>query len=211
MFKAGFIFVGFLVVAAVAATTASASAHEWLKNGAALTQTEPVLSEGGLFVLLVGGKEIACKDVRSVGTISKGIADLTTEIDFLGCAVNAANCSPHSRGAANGLILVVNVPTELVLAEESDGTKILGDQFKQNSATKEFVTIEFTGTGCSPTFPASAKVRGTITAKINNAKEELVFPSPELVGNTLQFFGLAATLFGNNGQMLTAGGTLTAV
>jgi hypothetical protein len=145
-----------------------------------------------------------------VGTVSPGTADLATEIDFLGCTVNVANCLPHSPGAANGLILLQNIPTELVLAEEQNGTKILGDEFKENATTKEFVTIEFTGTGCSPEFPASTKVRGTITARINNTTEELEFPTTELVGNTLKVFGLAATLVGSDKQMLTNGGTLGA-
>jgi hypothetical protein len=73
------------------------------------------------------------------------------------------------------------------------------------------VTIEFTGTGCSPNFPASTKVRGTITAKINNTTEELEFPEKELLGTTLKAFGLAATLVGRDKQKLVSGGKLTAM
>jgi hypothetical protein len=40
-----------------------------------------------------GGKEVHCKDVLDKGTVSP-ITDLATEIDFLGCTVNAANCPP---------------------------------------------------------------------------------------------------------------------
>jgi hypothetical protein len=46
---------------------------------------------------------------------------------------------------------------------------------------------------------------------VNNATEELEFPSTELVGNTLKAFGLAAQLTGSIKQHLTNGGVLEAL
>jgi hypothetical protein len=199
---------GLLAVCAVSAVaSASASAeHIWLVNGAE-ANGQAVLDLGGLFTLTASTKVVTCHHVRSVGTVGPGDKDLATELDFLGCETNESGCTPLTAGAPAGLILVLNIPTLLTLRENSAGAQVLADEFKENATTKEFVTLRFVGT-CTK-FPLT-KVTGNVAAAVNNATESLEFTSPELKGNTLKAFGVAAKLEGTSKQMLTAGGTLKA-
>jgi hypothetical protein len=215
MTKVRLIIASVLVVFAVSAVaSASASAHEFLNNGAGITTTLSVLSEGGLFQLVAGAKVVDCNKVTDVGLVLTGGRDLAHEIHFLECKTNQAGCDVHSHGAPNGLILVTNIPTLLVTKKNSKGEEVLADEFKSKTvgATKEFVTLLFlalAGGSCSE-YGTETKVKGNVSAVVNNATESLEFTNPELTGNTLEAFGVAAKLFGNDKQMYTNGGALTA-
>jgi hypothetical protein len=203
-----------LVLSAVGVATASSAlaAHEWQKNGAALTQEEPALFEGKLFILTVAGKEIDCGTVSGTVDIFPGTKSLILDVHFLECVTSLPGCLVHSPGTPNGLILIGDLPAELVLAETHTGVKVLANEVKENPTTKEIVKLEFSadpGDNCTG-FPAT-KVKGHIASEVRNAKEELNFPNPELKGNTLEAFGAAAELTGGVKQMLTNGGTLTGI
>jgi hypothetical protein len=200
-----------LAISGVAASSAMA-AHEWLRNGAPLPETLHVLSEGGLFLLEASGKEVDCKTLHDLADILKGSKTLALWIHFLECGTNQTGCLAHSPGSSNGLILVLNVPDLLVLVTNSNNETVLADEFKQNETTKEFVTLEFTAdSGGSCTNYPKTQVKGNVSAEVNNSKELLNFPKPELVGNTLEAFGTTASLYGDDTQMFSNGGKLTAL
>jgi hypothetical protein len=211
MSKVRFIIVSALAVLAIsAAASASASAHAWLKNGNPITQTEHVLSQGGLFILVTGPKIIHCESVTDLALLFTNGTDLAHEIHFLNCKTGQVGCDVHSHGAPNGLILVRNIPTVIVERENSAKEKVLADEFKENATTKEFVSILFlalAGGSCSE-YGTETKVKGQIAAQISG--ELLVFPNPELKGNSLEAFGVASKLFGDDTQMFTNGGVLSA-
>jgi hypothetical protein len=213
MSKVRFIIVSVLALLAVGAVaSASASAHEFKNNGVGITGTLSVLSEGGLFQLIAGAKVVDCEKVTDSGTVLTGGRDLAAEIHFLNCKTGQSGCDVHSPTAPNGLILVANVPTLLVERENSSKVKVLADEFKENATTKEFVTLLFlalSGGSCSE-YGTETKVKGQVAAVVNNGTESLEFTNPELKGNTLEAFGVAAKLFGTDKQMFTNGGTLTA-
>ncbi len=204
---------------AVASTSASAhNGHQFLVNGAGITSTLNVLSNGGLFLLAAGTLSIHFKKATGVGTVSPNGLDFATEIHFLECSTGATNCDVHSivGGASSpeGLIVVTNIETELIETENPATKKqVLADLFKQKTVagTKEFVTLGFTALAAEACkeYPET-KVKGSVAAKVNNATEELEFPKPELAASSLTAFGKAATLTGNATQMLTNGGALTA-
>ena len=196
------------VVSAVAAASASAGTHQFTNNGVAITGTLSVLSQGKLFLFIAGARIITCHKVTDRGLVLTGGRDFTNEIHFLECLTGQAGCDVHSHGAPNGLILWSNIPTLLVDRETSGGAKVIADEFKSNPTTKEFVTLLFLalpGGSCSE-YGTSSKVKGQIAAEA--AGEELRFPEPELKGNTLEFFGVAAGLFGTETQMYTNGSIL---
>jgi hypothetical protein len=204
--------VSLLAVFAVGAVSASSAlaAHEWLRNGAALTKTEEVLSEGSLFVLIAAGKEVHCEKLKDIADISPGTKSLILDLHFLECVTAIPACLVHSKGAANGLILVGDAPDELVLAETHGGAKVLADEFKENPTSKEFVTLEFEPeASCKPSGYVTTKVQGHVDGEVSG--ELITFPNPELKGNTLSAFGAAASLFGDDKQMFTLGGTLSAI
>jgi hypothetical protein len=217
MLKARLMIVAVLAVFAVSAVvSASASAaHQWLKNGAPLTQTEPVLSKGGQFKLVATGITITCNKVHDLGTVLPGTMDEATSIHYLECTTNLTNCDVSSVGATLGLILVNNILTELTLKENKKLEKKLVDEFKGNGVSETFVELlleSLVTNACSP-LPETVKVIGTVSAEIVNATEELNFPEgeSEIKGNTLEISGAKAKLFGKDTQMLTNGGTLTAL
>jgi hypothetical protein len=204
--------VSLLAVFAVGALSASSAlaAHEWLRNGAALTKTEEVLSEGALFALNAAGKEISCKKLKDIADISPGTKSLVLDLHFLECVTTVATCFVHSPGAANGLILVGDAPDELVLVENHSGVVVLADEFKENPNSKEFVTLEFEPeSACKPAGYVKTKVKGHVAGEVSG--ELITFPNPELKGNTLEAFGSASTFFGDDKQMFTLGGTLSAI
>jgi hypothetical protein len=210
MSKVRFIILSILTVLAVSATaSATASAHEFLKNTEPITGTEPVLSEGGLFVLVAGARVVDCEKLTDSGTVLPAGVDFAKEIHFLNCKTAQAGCDVHSPGAPNGLILVSNVPTLLVSRENAAKEPVIADEFKSNPGTKEFVTLLFlalAGGSCSE-YGTETKVKGQVAAQA--VGELLVFPNPELKGNSLEAFGVAAKLFGDDTQMLTNGGKLS--
>ena len=101
---------------------------------------------------------------------------------------------------------MTNIPTVLVEREPSGGgARKLADNFEQNPTTKEFVTLVFAGT-CSE-YPET-EVKGTVAAEVinlTNGNIELNFPEPELKGNTLKAFGVAAKLTGRVREELENG------
>jgi hypothetical protein len=199
-----------VVLAITVATSTSASAHAWLKNDSPITQTEHALSEGGLFIYIMGARVIDCESVRDLTLLLTEGRDFVHSIHFLNCKTAQAGCDVHSHGAPNGLILVSRVPTLIVERETSAKEKVLADEFKSNPTTKEFVTLLFTalsGGSCSE-YGTETKIKGEIAAEIKG--ELLVFPNPELKGNTLEGFGAAAKLFGDDTQMFSNGGVLSA-
>lgn len=177
-----------LVTSAIAAV--SVSAHQWLKNGAPLTQTEPVLSSGGQFQLTTASVFLTCESVTDTGLVLIGTMDELTSLHFLGCKTNKANCDLSSEGSPPGLILITNLLTELVLAKTTGGEKVLADEFKGKGTKENIVGLLFTSlvaSACNP-LPELVPIRGHISARIENATEELNFPvTNEIEGNNLEF------------------------
>jgi hypothetical protein len=219
-------------ISAIASATASAGPTctpnlggpfkcEW-KVGAPSKLPEKVTGAGGAFELNAGGKAVNCEKVTSKGTVEAGGADEAESITFTGCTANVKKCWAFSPGAAEGTIIVEDVDTQLVERENKTTKKlVLADEFKEGEhenakkeIIKEFVTLEFeevTEEGedskpC-PNFPTT-KVTGQVAAEVVNATESLEFPSPELTGNTLKAFGVAAKLTGKTKQKTEKGGTL---
>ena len=214
MSKVKLILFSLLAVIGVSVTAAaSASAHQWLKNNAPLTQTEPVLSSGGQFQLTTSSVTLTCESVTDTGVVLIGTMDEAASIHFLGCKTNKANCDVSSEGSPPGLILVTNVLTELVLAKTTNGETVLADEFKGKGTKENFVGLLFTSlvaSACNP-LPELVPIRGHISARIENATEELNFPATnEIEGNNLEFNGVSSKLVGKDKQMLTNGGSLTA-
>jgi hypothetical protein len=176
-----------------------------------------VESTGGAFTLTAGGKKVKCTAVTNTGEIGPGGESDETNITFTGCTANAGACwadSPgHDDGVGekDGVIVVTDLDNQLV----KRGT-ILADEFTENDATKEFVTLEFDtiagdAEGC-PGFPTT-KVKGQVAGECTNitagesaGEVELNFPEPELAGNTLEAFGVPASLVGNAEVFLTGVG-----
>jgi len=177
---------------------------EWEWKTLAAGESRKVISEGGPFTLTAGTKTVTCNKVKNHGEIFGGHpgTDEVT-VNFETCTTSEVGCKVKSKGTAKaGEVVVANVKTKLT----ERGTK-LADEFKENATTKEFITLEFgkeengpekLKTAC-PTLPET-RVKGQVAAEIVNANEELNFPNPELTGNTLEAFGVAAKLVGKSKQ-----------
>ncbi|HEV2945497.1 MAG TPA: hypothetical protein VGX26_10330 [Solirubrobacteraceae bacterium] len=189
-------------------TTEEASGKwEWVTFKVGLENK--VVSKGGEFKLTAGTKVITCKKVKDEGLIAEGGAGEATAITFEECSTSEAKCLVKSKGGTNGKVVVTAVPTQLVEREPSGGgTKKLANEFKQNATTKEFVTLQFEkeGGGTCSTLPET-KVKGQVAAEAINlatsGEAELNFPSPELKGNSLEAFGVAAKLTGKDTEILS--------
>ncbi len=195
------------VFAISAVGSASASAHEYLVNGAAITGSTslPVLTIGGLAILEAGSKIIDCEKSHGLILILAGGRSFVHDIHFLNCITSESGCLPHSVGAANGLILLVNVPDLLVGRKPAGGgAEVTADEFKENPTTKEFITLKFLGT-CT-NFPET-KVKGQVAGQTTG--ELTLFPTPELEGNSLEAFGKAAKFLAHFKNTLVGGGELT--
>src|ERR1700677_1141663 len=122
-----------------------------------------------------------------------------TKIEFTGCTTTVAACKVHTMGSAAGTIVAKEIPSKLSERETVEGAKVLADVFEQNPTTKEFATLLFEPGGSCAEYP-STKVKGIVSAECDNntTTGQVVsdFPDPELEGNTLQAFGVAAGLFG---------------
>jgi hypothetical protein len=175
-----------------------------LKYKPVVAADEPLVieAEGGETKLTAGGKVVTCTAVKAEGTIkTKGEDEVENGITFTGCTANAGACFAFSPGQPEETIVVSDIDTQLV---ERGGK--LADEFKENDATKEFVTIEFEEKGevgedskACPGFPTT-KVTGQVAALVENVTSgegngdvSLNFPSPELSGNTLKAFGVKAS------------------
>jgi hypothetical protein len=190
----------------------SAGAFEELKTG---EEANVLASETTTFTLTAGTTVIKCTHIESDGILIGGKpgTDLAKFILFTGCTTNVAECKVKSKGNTKaGEILVTDIHTKLVEREKAGVKNILADNFEQklHKGSKEFVTLE-TGkveevenagtrfehkilkTACTGV-PTPSKVTGSVAAKVEG--EKLNFPSPELSGNTLNAFGVAAKLEG---------------
>jgi hypothetical protein len=174
---------------------------QWSVLGAGVTKK--VKSSGGTFTLTAGGKVITCTAVTDKGTITGGKpgTDLAENITFTGCTTKQAGCEVKSAGGTLGTIVVPNIPTKLeqrVVGEE----EVVVDNFEQNATTKEFVTLEFSGASCAGAGYVTTKVKGTVAAEVVPGTAELNFPATALEKDTLEAFGLKATLTGKDTQEL---------
>jgi len=195
------------VFAVGAVASASASAHEWLVDGSGVTASTAVTSSGSEFKLTVPGttKKVKCSTVSDTGNVNTGGKGEATNVSFKTCTTNETVCKVKSVGSApSGEVVVVNVPTLLV----TNGTGVK-DEFKGSHglSNTQFVTLEFgekvNGTKlekkCS-NYPETTEVVGNVSSNVTQegTKVKLSFPEPELSGNTLEAFGLPATLVGND-------------
>ena len=223
------------VVAVGAVASATASAHEWkvCREEVAATFKYKSLAEcwaggvgtggkwerlalpqevtvsGGTFTLAAGVKKITCTALTHKGFVETGGKDEATEIKFTGCTTSQAGCSVKTAGEPNGTLKLTELDTLLVERKPAGGGAAkLADEFKPDPPHTAFVTLKFEGT-CSE-FPET-EVTGQMAGFVENATEELNFPSPELEGNTLRAFGKAAKLAGKLKYKLVNGGNLEGV
>ncbi len=164
----------------------------------------PVTSTGGAFKLEGGGKSSDCTAVTNTGEIGPGGESTNVTLKFTGCS-NGGKCEAFSTGKPGTKEIEVSGITDQLVEREPNGggANKLADEFKENTGTGEFVTIEFKegGVAC-PNYPPT-KVKRQVAGECKNTttaggvgETELVFPNPELRGNTLEAFGGAASLFG---------------
>jgi len=176
------------------------SEGEWswkvLEAGKSYKVTSKKAPGSGPEVLTVGTLTISCTEVTNKGTITGGKpgTDLAENITFTGCTTGTTGCAVHSPTQPNGTIVLINIPTKLeqrVVGEE----EVLVDNFEQNATTKEFVTLEFSGTTCAAAKYVTTKVKGGVAAEVTNltnGEVNLDFPEPALEKDTLEAFGLKA-------------------
>jgi hypothetical protein len=172
-----------------------------------------VTSSGTTFTLTALGKVITCTTVTDKGTITGGKpgTDLAESITFMGCATKQAGCGVHSAGQPIGTIVATNIPTKLEQRKNATGKEIVVDNFEQNATTKEFVTLKFeaeAGKSCSEY--TETKVKGTVAAEAVEGTGELNFPATALEKDTLEAFGIKATLAGKDTQKGVGGGKVQA-
>ena len=193
------------VFATGAITTASATASLWLANTEE-TAGQEVTYSGGTFTLTAGAKKITCTALSGHGRV-EGEKDLSSEIKLTGCTTSQTGCLPLTSGAPKSTVVFLNLPTLLVERENVKKEKSLADEFKANPTTKELATLLFltlAGGSCSE-YGTSTKVKGQAAAEVDNTTEELDFPTEELKGNTLEAFGVAATMAVSLKQKLVEG------
>jgi len=164
-----------------------------------------VTSTGGAFELTGGGSSSDCTAVTNTGEIGPGGESTNVTLKFTGCTNDSKKCEAFAPAANDGTgeIVVSGITDQLVQRETSLGVKVLADEFKENATTKEFVTIEFEVPGTeeckeTPTTKVKKQVAGQCTniTVAGQGETELIFPKPELLGNTLEAFGVKASLFG---------------
>jgi hypothetical protein len=201
------------LVAALAinvAVASSASAHQWLVNGTEASG-QGVAVSGSTSTLRWGNSTITCTTTSGKGTVKAGGAGEFTEIKFTGCTATTVSCYVKSVGQANGTIVTTSLPTVLTEREPSGGgQKKLSNEFKEN-ASHEIFGLEFVG-NCTE-WP-NGTVRGEVASTVKTltgGNIELAFPSPELKGNTLTYFGAAFHITTKLTMSLEKGGTLTAL
>ena len=176
-----------------------------------LALPQEVTSTGGTFTLTAGVKKITCTAVTDKGFVEAGGKDEATEITFTGCTTNqtGGGCNVKTAGQPNGTIKVTELDTLLVERKPSGGGAAkLADEFSPDPPHTAFVTLKFEGT-CSEF--TETEVTGQVAGFVENATEELNFPSPELEGNTLRAFGKTAKLVGKDKQKVVNGGKLEGV
>jgi hypothetical protein len=207
--------------------------RKWEWKLLAAGETRNVDSHGGEFVLNAGKPtENKCTLVEDKGDITGGKpgTDLALEIKFTGCTTpKELTCKVKSKSPPDtraGTIIVTNIPTDLEDRLIGGVFKVV-DNFLQKlvGTTKEFVTLEF-GTeeveqpagsgkfvlqGVCVKFPATTKIKGSIAAETGNGTGLLNFPEPGIEKDSLEAFGLTATLKGQDTQLLENGWAVTAL
>jgi hypothetical protein len=177
----GLVLMAVLGLSAFMASTASAeNAPYWSINGTrlGLHETHNITAksfEGKSFVLSASGSTTTCTAVALKEGVLLGSAEgepgLNNEVlVFTGCtAKDGANtCTVTSKGGTVGTIQTVSLKSELV--EDETGKKLL--LLLQPASGTEFVTLVFTGSGCTP---SEAKVTGSYVLRVltdNSAKED---------------------------------------
>ena len=179
-----------------------ATGGKWSWKSLTGTEQEKTTSRGREVTLAIGAKAVTCTAITDTGNIKAGGKGEATEIKLNGCLANAGKCTAESPKAAEGTIIIKGIPTQLVEREPSGGgTAKLANELKENTTTKELFTLEVDEHGAAcPGFP-NGRIKGQIAAEVinlANGEVELNFPSPELKGNTLEYFGLAAKLIGKD-------------
>jgi len=162
-----------------------------------------VESAGNAFKLEGGGLSSDCTAVTNTGEIGPGGASINVTLKFTGCTHDPGTCEAFSVGKAGTKeIEVTGLTDQLVERKTSAGVIVLADEFKENAATHQFVTIEFKeGANPCPNYPAT-KVKGQVAGECKNitvagqGETELFFPTPVLKENSLEAFGVKASLFG---------------
>jgi hypothetical protein len=187
-------------------------AFEWETLAAGKTKAVESKIKSKEFVLIASGIEVKCKSATDTGTITGGTpgTDEAT-VTFDECTTSIAGCKVKSATKPAGEVLVSGLKTKLVEGEKKNGEKVVADEFAENPTTKEFVTLEFgtkeTGTPptsklegkCSETIPLTTKVKGKVFAIVGIS---MLLKTPV---NTLNVFGLAAELVGEEEQTLATG------
>lgn len=195
------------------------------------TEKLNVEGSGGEFKLKAGTTTVTCTAATAFGFIEKEGKGTAQSLKFTGCTVKVGTgeaCKVKSRGTAKvGEIVATNAATQLV---ERGAAKTLANQFKgtKKGAEEEFVLLEMGKKRKAKTFkmeepctgiPATTQVKGQVAGEAKNKVEveneepanqtpeevELNFPEPQLVGNTLEAFGVSATLVGKSTQKLVPG------
>ena len=198
---------------------------EWSWRVLAAGETRNVVSKikSAEFVLIAAGIEVKCKSANDTGTITGGKpgTDETT-VMFATCTTSKPTCKVKSATKPAGEILVSNIGTKLVEGLKKDGvTKVIADEFFKAG---EFVTLEFGEVEkggklekACPGIPLTTKVTGKIFAIVTNLAGGgimLTFPpKAELLKtpvNTLNVFGLAAELVGEEEVTLENGWAMRA-
>jgi hypothetical protein len=202
-----------LVAFAVSAVaSASASAHEWKHNKVGVTTALEVTSSGGEFKLTAAGKTVTCEKVTDKGKVEEKGKDKATVIKFEKCKTGTTGCEIKNKGGTLGTVEVTEIPT---LLEEVGGKLV--DKFEQKlvGTTKEFVTLEFSGTSCSGAGYVTTKVKGDVAAEVKtetNGEVKLTFPTTPIAQTPeLEAFSSKATLVGTDNEKLVNGEKLEAV
>jgi hypothetical protein len=165
-----------------------------------------VTSSGGEFILKAGTNEVKCTKVTDKGTVGPGSVDLAEEIKFEDCTTATKGCEVKNKGGTLGTVVVTEIPTKL---EEIEGKVV--DTFSQKTVgtTKEFVTLEFSGSTCSAAGYTTTKVKGDVAAEVKNETNgtvTLTFPKTAIpVATKLEAFGVSATLSGSDNEKLASG------
>lgn len=200
-------------------TVSGTGKWEW-KVLTAATETRKVISSGGEFKLKAGTLTVTCKKVADKGTITGGKpgTDLAEEIKFTECTTGEAGCEVKSAGGVLGTIVVTNIPTKLeqvTVGEEEIEVDLFESKTienKEKEKEKEFVTLEFSGASCAKPGYVTTKVKGNVAAETVPGTGELNFPSPAITAaDTLNAFGVSATLTGKDTQELENGWAVTAI
>ena len=198
--------VAVVALGAVTSGSAFASGLEWTAGAVPVTKSEEVKISGGKLKIVAGVKLIECTGMTGKGTVGVSGTGELTEVKWTGCKTSEPGCIVKTAGGSYGTIVMAHIPTQLGLRKDSGGLEVAADDIKENSTSKEFMTLQFAAEagGACKEFPET-KIKGQVAGEINNGEEAIEFREPELQGNTFEFFGKAAKMFTTYKQQLTSG------